>query len=375
MTEKRDTLLIVDDMPANLEVLLTCLDALNFRVLVAVDGEDALEKAASAIPDLILLDILMPGMDGIEACRHLKANPKTSEIPVIFMSALTQTGEKIRGFAAGAVDYITKPIQHEEVLARISAHLTLRKQQKIIDRQNLQLTRQNTELQQQNKELDAFAHTVAHDLKNPLGILINTIELLKNHLDPSAAPITQKFMEHIETSSKKMQDIIRALFLLASARVEDVDITSLNMAEIVNQAQARLAAMAEEHQGEIKVPSAWPRACGYAPWIEEVWVNYLSNGLKYGGKPPRLELGASPQDNGYVRFWMRDNGKGLTPQQQEHLFVPFTRITQARVEGHGLGLSIVQRIVEKCGGEVGVDSEINKGSVFYFTLPAAELNG
>ena len=142
------------------------------------------------------------------------------------------------------------------------------------------------------------------------------------------------------------------------------------MADVVTQVHQRLAHTIDEYQGQIIMPKTWPPALGYAPWIEEIWANYLSNGLKYGGKPPRLELGATPIDKNYIRFWVHDNGQGMTEEEQNRLFVPFTRITQARIEGHGLGLSIVQRIAEKCGGQVGVDSQIGQGSRFYFSLPA-----
>jgi signal transduction histidine kinase len=111
---------------------------------------------------------------------------------------------------------------------------------------------------------------------------------------------------------------------------------------------------------------------GYAPWIEEVWMNYISNGIKYGGKPPRLELGAECLSGGAVRFWIRDNGVGVAPAQQSQLFVPFSRLHQIRAQGHGLGLSIVQRIVNKLGGEVGVESDGEHGSLFFFTLPTGE---
>ena len=140
------------------------------------------------------------------------------------------------------------------------------------------------------------------------------------------------------------------------------------MASIVTEAQGRLAYLIEEHQAEIISPDTWPVALGYGPWVEEVWVNYLSNAIKYGGQPPRVELGATEQADGMVRFWVRDNGPGLAPREQARLFTPFTQLAQFRPKGHGLGLSIVRRIVEKLGGQVGVESEMGWGSVFTFTL-------
>ena len=357
------TLLIVDDKPINLKMLFAYLRDLNFKVLVAQDGEDALVRVTHAPPDLILLDVMMPHIDGYETCRRLKENEATRDIPVIFMTALSETVDKVKGFEMGAVDYITKPVQHEDVLARITAHLTIRKLQKDLEDKN-QL------LEQQNAELEAFAHTVAHDLKNPLNGITGFSSMLIYKLASSLDAESLDFLQHIKKSGLNMADIIDSLLLLASSRQIDVEMTALDMVEIITRVQQRLDYMIKEFQGEIVLSSEWPTALGYAPWIEAVLANYISNGLKYGGRPPRLELGATPNDEGYIRFWVHDNGDGLTPEQQSQLFVPFTRISQVRVEGHGLGLSIVQRVISRCGGQVGVESDAGQGSTFYFTLPA-----
>ena len=144
----------------------------------------------------------------------------------------------------------------------------------------------------------------------------------------------------------------------------------LDMGGIVAEALQRLNQMIEEHHAQIVLPPSWPSALGHAPWMEEVWVNYISNAIKYGGQPPRVELGAKTLEDGNVLFGVRDNGRGLSAEDQSRLFTPFTRLDQVSTKGHGLGLSIVRRIIEKMGGQVGVDSEIGRGSVFYFTLPA-----
>jgi signal transduction histidine kinase len=139
----------------------------------------------------------------------------------------------------------------------------------------------------------------------------------------------------------------------------------------LTETKSRLANVIEERQARITMPHRWPDALGFAPWVEEVWVNYVSNALKYGGEPPLVSVGGEIQPGAeHVRFWVRDNGPGLTQDQQDRLFTPFTRLGQIKVEGHGLGLSIVQRIVDKLGGEVGVDSAPGQGSTFWFTLPA-----
>jgi two-component system, sensor histidine kinase and response regulator len=150
-----------------------------------------------------------------------------------------------------------------------------------------------------------------------------------------------------------------------------VEVKPLNMTDIIVEVQLGLATMIETYEAQITLPEAWPVALGHAPWVEEVWANYISNAIKYGGRPPQVELGATVQEDGMVRFWVRDNGTGLTPAEQDQLFVPYTRLKKTPAKGHGLGLSIVRRIVEKLGGQVGIESEglPGQGSVFSFTLP------
>jgi signal transduction histidine kinase len=147
----------------------------------------------------------------------------------------------------------------------------------------------------------------------------------------------------------------------------------LHMKRVVAEATYRLKNTVEEYEAEVVLPEAWPKALGFAPWIEEVWVNYLSNALKYGGRPPRIELGADAESDGWVRFWVRDNGRGIAAEEQSKLFIPFTQLHTVDVESHGLGLSIVQGIVEKLGGSVAVESEVGQGSTFSFTLPATPV--
>jgi signal transduction histidine kinase/DNA-binding response OmpR family regulator len=250
----------------------------------------------------------------------------------------------------------------------------------------VEMQRQQTaELQMRNEELDAFAHTVAHDLRGPLGHMVGFAHVLaKDHAELPDEEL-RGYLCTIARSGHKMSNIIDALLLLAGVhKMGEVEMGPLDMYSIVAEVQERLAFMVEEHRAEIMSPpeGAWPVALGYGPWVEEVWANYLSNAIKYGGRPPRVELGADPpftsppqaggSEGGLVRFWVRDNGPGLTPEERARLFKPFTRVNQVCVKGHGLGLSVVLRVVRKLGGQVGVESQVGHGSVFSFTLPTAE---
>ncbi len=225
-------------------------------------------------------------------------------------------------------------------------------------------------LQAHNDELDAFAHTVAHDLKNPLAVIITTADVIDHVTDLSKDEL-RGFLKNMKAVAFEMNGIIESLLLLAEVRKVEAPRETLNMAEIVADVHKRLDPMIKEYRGRLTQPRNWPCAVGYGPWIKEVWANYISNALKYGGPSPRVELGANYESNGMIRFWTRDKGAGVPPEIRASLFTPFSKRRKSRKEGNGLGLSIVLRIVQKLGGQVGVESNGGRGSVFYFTLPAA----
>ncbi len=238
------------------------------------------------------------------------------------------------------------------------------------------LRQQATELQARNEELDAFSHTVAHDLKNPLHLILGYAEVLEDDGIESRDE-WQRAVRSILQIGTKMNNILDALLLLAGVRNADVELCPLDMASIVEEVQHRLAHMIWERGAQVTLPnaSAWLPALGYAPWIEEVWINYLANALQYSGQSPRIELGSEPAPGGerQARFWVRDYGRGIAMQDQARLFTPFTRLAQVHAKGYGLGLSIVRRIVEKLGGQVGVESDgvPGHGALFYITWPSA----
>lgn len=224
------------------------------------------------------------------------------------------------------------------------------------------------------KDLDAYAHSVAHDLKNPIGVILAYIEMIGLEYSPSLPETVQEYHKVIDRNSRKTIDIINALLLIANVREgKEVVMDHPNMAAIVSEVLSRLSNDISVSQARISVPDRWPDVLGYGPWIEEVWVNYISNAIKYGGAPPQIELGATEQPGGWVRFWIKDNGGGISQEDQARLFTQFTRLDESKTDGHGLGLSIVQRIVEKLGGQVGIESAVGQGSTFFFTLPAGNV--
>lgn len=240
-----------------------------------------------------------------------------------------------------------------------------------------------SELTAQNAELDAFAHTVAHDLKGPISVIIGFAGVLAEQCGSAPSPDVSedmlKSVNYILQTSLKLNRITDELMLLTGVRKQKVTPEPLDMSSVIEEAIARLQTSIQEANAQITLVDKdnWPTALGYVPWIEEVWVNYIGNAIKYGGQPPIIEIGAERLIDqladlpAMVCFWVRDNGPGLSAESQAGLFTPFTRLDQARAKGHGLGLSIVHRIIEKLDGKVGIESELGQGSKFFFILPAA----
>jgi two-component system sensor histidine kinase/response regulator len=239
-----------------------------------------------------------------------------------------------------------------------------------LQRSKAQLRQQVTGLEEHNKELEEYAYMLAHDLKEPLNVLILTTDLIKDIPDQRGEELKEGLLQ-LKSTAYEMRTIIKSLLLYCQVTRAEAPRESVHMAQVVANVHARLSYMIRERQAQVVLPQVWPDAVGYEPWIEEVWANLLSNALKYGGSPPRVELGASARSDGMLRFWTRDNGPGISPEARTCLFTRDNPLSRLSKTGDGLGLPIVHNIVNKLGGQVGVESEEGQGSLFFFTLPAA----
>lgn len=233
------------------------------------------------------------------------------------------------------------------------------------------------EIQEKEKlivDLDAFSHTVAHDLKNMLGAIVTASNLIKTGVDDLSREDLLEINELISLSATKTMHVTRELLTLASVRQQEIRPVPVNMQKVVIDSASRLQNMIQEKNAQLIFPESWPTVLGNEAWLEEAWINYLSNALKYGGTPSIIEQGYDILPGNLVRCWIKDNGKGLSADEMRLLFNKFTRLETIRAEGHGLGLSIVKRIIEKLDGEVGVESRNipGQGSTFYFILSLAK---
>lgn len=259
---------------------------------------------------------------------------------------------------------------------RPSGHLVLlydvtrrRRERAALGRANAALSAANVELKARNEELDSFGHTVAHDLNNSIQGVLGYAELLRDEgpvLPPDARHV---LADDLVGSAHKMSGIVHELMVLAGVSRAPVELRPIPMSAVVDEALDRLRKAKAAPRVAVPLATAWPVALGHAPWVEEVWMNYLGNAAKYGG--PTVTLGAEPTASGQVRFWVHDDGPGIPAEAQARLFVPFSRVGPASVQGHGLGLSIVLRIAERLGGACGVESTPGLGTRFWFTLPSA----
>ena len=417
-------ILVVDDTAENLRLLSTMLTQSGYAPRCVINGKMALRACNSNPPDLILLDIMMPEMNGYEVCQHLKLEAKTREIPVIFISAKDEVFDKVNAFAVGGVDYISKPFQFEEVLARIESHLSLRNLQKQLKEQNVllqeeitsrlavektlqeknlilqqeistrravekalqeqnlvlqqeisnrqraesALLKSNQELARSNAELEQFAYVASHDLQAPLATIASYAQLLEKRYKDQLDSKASKFIDNIVHGCTRMQTLIDDL--LEYSRVgrsrKPFQLTDCNHA--VEQALANLQGAIRETQAVVTV-SELPAVMGDISQLVQLFQNLVGNSIKYRhDAPPVVHITACKQEKDWL-FSVSDNGIGIATQHQARIFQIFQRLhTQKEYSGTGIGLAICQKIVERHGGYIWVESKPGQGSTFYFTV-------
>lgn len=370
MQHKRGVILIVDDTPFNLNVLMNFLEAAGYRVLIATDGESAVEQAEYALPDIILLDVMMPGIDGFETCRRLKRVEATQKIPVIFMTALTDTSDKVRGFEAGAVDYITKPLQQEEVIARVNTHLELARRQQRIE----QLMEQDR-IQYENLSYmkDQLLSTASHELKNPLASIMLSIDILRRSMGTENAHVVER-LNLIQHSALYMRDLIANLLDIAKLEMHiEMRKVEVSLNQIIRDGLSRQTSFASE-QGVALVTQLSEKdiVVHCEPFqIDQVMQNLLSNAIKYSPLGGRIEISTSSDNtHGYVEI--SDEGLGIPQKDIPRIFEKFYRVETSEhraITGTGLGLSIVREIIRQHDGEIEVRSREGEGTTFRFSLP------
>lgn len=413
------TILIVDDNLTNVKVLFEYLTQLGFTVLIAQSGEDALEIVRETVPDLILLDILMPGIGGFETCRHLKADEDTQDVPILFISALSDTVNKVKGFDIGGVDYITKPFQQEEVLARITTHLHLQHLKKDLEHKNIRLQQENQErlraeaalqeskkaAEQANQAKSDFLANMSHELRTPLNGILGYAQILSQ--DRNLTERQKHGLDIIYRSGQHLLDIIIDILDLAKIEARKVEFhpTKVSLSVLLNTVIDMTRIRAE--QKGVALLSETSSDLPEHIYIDEkrlrqILLNLLSNAIKFTqqgsvtlrvtteaerqkakGKGQRAQaeedvnddISPSPFAFRPVRFEVIDTGIGMPSESMRDIFQPFQQVGDPRFhsEGTGLGLAISYQLVRLMGSDIHVESTPEKGSVFWFELACRDF--
>jgi len=423
----KNTILVVDDQPQNIKLVGTLLRN-DYNLLIAGSGEKAINTAFQRQPDLILLDIMMPEISGYEVCEILKKNSETADIPIIFLTAKSETYDLVKGFEIGGVDYITKPFQKQEMIARINMHLELKNSKDIIKLQNLELSKKNDELEfikneleiknihlakaykhleQQsqnlhllytkqleqemylrkaiyelskiNKEKDKYFSLISHDLKSPLAGILSTTELITKNFDSFNSDELLKLFEALHKQSEQSNKLLEDL--LQWSKMQMVKTNTLkdthNIFHLVHNSILQLASVANLKNIEIK--NLIPQDIEFdfdRNIIYTVIRNLLTNAIKFTNKGGKIVVDANfyidNKSNKFIRITVEDNGVGMTEEQISNLFILGSNkstIGTASEHGTGLGLILCKDFIDRHGGMIGVVSAVGLGSRFYFDLP------
>ncbi|MDZ4079135.1 MULTISPECIES: hybrid sensor histidine kinase/response regulator [Hydrocarboniphaga] len=353
----RDVIFVVDDQTSNIEVVTALLERANYEVVPALSGEEVLEHCLRRTPSLVLLDMRMPVMDGFEVCEHLRANPRTADVPIIFLTAARERESVIQGFQHGAVDYVTKPFVAEELLARVKTHVELKRA-----RDHLALVAQ---------ERADLTQIVAHDLKNPLSSILFAVDLLERGKDSP-----EKMAAEVRESAKHCLSFIDS-YLGRWAKSQDlrkVEITPLRLAPVVRGTVDSFALLSQEREMKVSADIVEdPEVLGNATAIRHVLENLISNALRYAPRGSEVTVRCETGRSGMARVSVADRGPGVPRERQQQLFKRYVRLQADSEVQHasGLGLAISKEEITRMSGHLWYEDRENGGAVFSFVLPLA----
>jgi len=353
----RADILIVDDIAENLEFLSAQLSAQGYYTRPVHSGKLALMAARASPPDIVLLDILMPEMDGYEVCQAFKSDGQLCDIPVIFISGLNETIDKVRAFQVGAVDFLTKPFQPEEMLARINTHLTLYWQRR--------------ELEQQRELKASFISMATHEFRTPLAVIKSTVDILLKYSDKLSEERRVEKLNVINQEVETLDQLIGEVLSFNRVDVGRVEfhLEETNMKVFCDGLVERLSELSETQSLIYTVEDDLDAAYVDVYLLNHILSNLLSNAFKYSSSGNPVYFHVS-QDKENVIFKVADEGIGIPPDEQKYLFSPFYRASNASpFGGTGLGLAIVKQYVDRHGGSVHFESTVNVGTTFTVEIP------
>jgi signal transduction histidine kinase len=363
-------ILIVDDTHANLQLLGGMLKERGHKVRPAPSGPVALQAALQEPPDLILLDIDMPEMNGYEVCAQLKRQDRTREIPVIFISALNETIDKVMAFGVGGVDYITKPFQFEEVDARVAAHLKLRRLQIDLGASNEELRRTNEDLRRLQQLRDNLTHMIVHDLRSPLTGVLGAFDMVEFE-EKTLSASSRKLLDLGRNAGRQILGMINSLLDISKIEAGELQprCAQCDLSAAVQEALHLLGGLEGKRAISIESPEEQVLLSFDRELIIRLVQNLVGNAVKFTDTNGTIRITIASAA-GAVRVSVSDDGPGIAPEHHRRIFEKFGQVNtgESRV-GTGLGLTFCKLVAEVHGGRIGVESEVGKGSTFWFELP------
>lgn len=366
MSGEAPLLLVVDDEPINVELLCELLQAMGYRTAGAARGEEALRIARESAPDLILLDVMMPGMNGIEVCRRLREDPATARVPVVFVTALSDTDDKLRAIEAGGDDFLTKPFNRPILLARIRSLLHLKSA-----RDELEVSYRR--LQEMERLRDDLTRMIVHDLRSPLSAMMGTLELA---VDGDLGPLTPRQRSLLSDAQDRGAEMLHLIEnLLEVSRLEEsqlvLQLGEVQVAQLLREVAEEWRVRSERNGAVLDVSAAPPvtlRADEHL--LRRVLGNLIGNAVRHGGDGVRVRLSAESPADGVVHFTVADDGVGIPPEHHEAIFQKHRSLPAAgETVSSGLGLTFCRLAVEAHGGRIWVRSDRGAGSEFHIALP------
>ncbi|NEO27914.1 MAG: hybrid sensor histidine kinase/response regulator [Kamptonema sp. SIO4C4] len=377
MTPPLADILIVDDIPENLRLLSTMLQETGYKVRKSISGRRALQVIDAVPPDLILLDIRMPDLDGYEVCKILKAKEETQNIPIIFISALDDPMDKVNAFEVGGVDYITKPFQLQEVLARVENHLKICRLQQELHQQNQQLQQEIRDRTKAENTLRVYLHAVSHDLRNPVIGMSMVLNALLENQKHEPLTIPSRTVQRMAQSCDRQLNLINSLVETNEIEIWGVHLnpTSLQLNEFLSPLIADWQPILDKNRATLNnnISPNLPPIEADPQQLWRVYENLIGNALKHNPPGITINLEANCQSSHCIYAYVSDNGHGIDPQKAEALFELYQRgETTGRTVGLGLGLYLCRQIILAHGGEMGVNSQPQQGATFWFKLPIVQ---
>ncbi|MBF0229781.1 MAG: hybrid sensor histidine kinase/response regulator [Desulfamplus sp.] len=373
MSNEKSRILVVDDEANNRKLIQQMLKQ-HYLLSFAVNGKEALEVCRKVRPDMMLLDIMMPEMDGVEVCCQLKEDNETSDIPVIFITAMNHVEDEVKGFHLGCVDYITKPISKPILLARINTQLTIAKQAKELAMMNRHLEKQNQKLSELQTLRDGLIHMIVHDMRSPIMAIIGNLELAEIDFQPDSTD-DYNCIGEAKNGAVKLMDMVA--LLLDISKMEDgkmnLNISKVNLIDIVKQTIKMFDVIKKGRDIILVSAEETFMIAADSNMVQRVCQNFIDNAIKFtDDESGKIIVNIESVNGDKVRVSISDNGCGIPSEYHEKIFDKFFQVEarkQNKVHSSGLGMTFCKLAVEASGGRVGVESEVEKGSTFWFELP------